>query len=193
MARRKVIKRERILETAFELVRVEGFSKLTARHIANKMDCSTQPIYLEFKNMADLKYEVYEMIEQELEGWLIRKEPYNEDPVVSVCLGYIEFSTVELSLYRTLSVDNFGSSDKFQSFIMHTFKKVMQSDKTYKMLSIEKQEAIASQLWTMTTGIASGVTSGLIENDRQHLVEILQSVLKYLLTQPEVINFYQKK
>ena len=41
--------------SAYEVVATEGFSKFTARNIANKMKCSTQPIYLEFKNMDDLR------------------------------------------------------------------------------------------------------------------------------------------
>lgn len=46
---KKTITKEQILTAAYEVVATEGFSKFTARNIANKMKCSTQPIYLEFK------------------------------------------------------------------------------------------------------------------------------------------------
>ena len=58
MARKKTITREQILAAAYEVVATEGFSRFTARNIASKMKCSTQPIYLEFKNMDDLKTEL---------------------------------------------------------------------------------------------------------------------------------------
>ena len=55
MARKKTITRDQILKAAYEVVATEGFTRFTARNIAAKMKCSTQPIYLEFKNMDDLK------------------------------------------------------------------------------------------------------------------------------------------
>ncbi|WP_049218827.1 TetR/AcrR family transcriptional regulator, partial [Enterococcus avium] len=53
--RRKVYTKDQILKAAYEVVENEGFSGFTARNIAKKMGISTQPIYLEFKNMSDLK------------------------------------------------------------------------------------------------------------------------------------------
>ncbi|BDP83738.1 hypothetical protein EfmAA610_09480 [Enterococcus faecium] len=55
MARKKTITREQILAAAYEVAATDGFTRFTARNIANKMNCSTQPIYLEFKNMDDLR------------------------------------------------------------------------------------------------------------------------------------------
>lgn len=55
MARKKTITKEQILAAAYEVAATEGFTRFTARNIANKMNCSTQPIYLEFKNMDDLR------------------------------------------------------------------------------------------------------------------------------------------
>ena len=53
--RRKVYTREHILKAAYELINREGFGNFTARNIAKHMGISTQPIYLEFENMQDLK------------------------------------------------------------------------------------------------------------------------------------------
>ena len=38
---KKTITKEQILTAAYEVVATEGFSKFTARNIANKMKCST--------------------------------------------------------------------------------------------------------------------------------------------------------
>ena len=53
--RRKVYTKDQILKAAYDVVAKEGFKGFTARNIAKKMGISTQPIYLEFKNMEDLK------------------------------------------------------------------------------------------------------------------------------------------
>lgn len=51
---RKVSK-EQIIDAAVEVLRDDGFSAITARSVAKKLGCSTQPIYFSFKNMDELK------------------------------------------------------------------------------------------------------------------------------------------
>ena len=55
MARKQVVTREVLLEGAFALVRDEGREKLSARNLASKCGCSTQPIFRIYENMADLE------------------------------------------------------------------------------------------------------------------------------------------
>ena len=64
MARKKTITHDQILNAAYDLVVEQGFKSFTARNIAKKMNCSTQPIYLEFKNMAELKQAVMDRIKE---------------------------------------------------------------------------------------------------------------------------------
>ena len=58
MPKPTTITQEVIIETAFEMVRKEGFAVLSARNIAKQIGCSTQPIYWCYKNMGDLKAEI---------------------------------------------------------------------------------------------------------------------------------------
>jgi len=78
MARKKTITRDQILKAAYEVVATEGFTRFTARNIAAKMKCSTQPIYLEFKNMDDLKNALINQI-YDLFVKSVKKEPKYQD------------------------------------------------------------------------------------------------------------------
>ena len=73
MARKKTILKAHILDTAYDVVKTEGFEGFTARNIAKTMNCSTQPIYLEFKNMDDLKNELYFRIKEYLTETIFKK------------------------------------------------------------------------------------------------------------------------
>ncbi|MFR5123406.1 MAG: TetR/AcrR family transcriptional regulator [Neglectibacter timonensis] len=53
------IPKEAIIEKAFELTKVYGFEKVTARLLASELKCSTQPVFHAFRNMEELKEEVY--------------------------------------------------------------------------------------------------------------------------------------
>ena len=59
MARKEIITVQNILDTAFAMTREEGFSNITARRVATKAGCSTQPIFRVYKNMDELLDAVY--------------------------------------------------------------------------------------------------------------------------------------
>lgn len=46
--------KENILEAAFEIARVEGFSGITARGVASRLGCSVAPIYVNFATIEEL-------------------------------------------------------------------------------------------------------------------------------------------
>ena len=54
MARKEMITIDKILDTAFAMTREEGFANVTARRVAAKAGCSTQPIFRVYKNMEEL-------------------------------------------------------------------------------------------------------------------------------------------
>jgi len=54
MARKETITIQMILDTAFAMTREEGFANVTARKVATKAGCSTQPIFRLYKNMEEL-------------------------------------------------------------------------------------------------------------------------------------------
>ncbi|HEY5560931.1 MAG TPA: hypothetical protein VIK72_04095 [Clostridiaceae bacterium] len=49
------VSQETLVEVAFELTRAEGFASVSARSLANSLNCSTQPVFRIFENMAILK------------------------------------------------------------------------------------------------------------------------------------------
>ena len=51
----KKVSREDIIDAAVEVLREGGFSAVNARSVAQKLGCSTQPIYFSFQNMSELK------------------------------------------------------------------------------------------------------------------------------------------
>ena len=46
----KKVSREDIIDAAVEVLREGGFSAVNARSVAQKLGCSTQPIYFSFQN-----------------------------------------------------------------------------------------------------------------------------------------------
>lgn len=59
MARKESITKEDILRAAFEILKEEGAGQVTARKLAAKANCSTQPIFRVYSNMEKLMEELF--------------------------------------------------------------------------------------------------------------------------------------
>ena len=103
MPAKKKITKEAIIETAVEILRTEGFEKLGARRIANRLGCSTQPIYSEFAGMDELKAALKTVAEQCYIDNVARYTARSEySPYMAFGLGFIRFAGEDKALFRYL-------------------------------------------------------------------------------------------
>ena len=87
MARKETITKTDILNAAFEMTMEAGFDHVTARTLAAKAGCSTQPIFRVYKNMEELGAELFERVVAHFDEYY-DKFPKNSDtelsPVASI-------------------------------------------------------------------------------------------------------------
>lgn len=180
MARRKTITREDILDAAFKLVATEGFGHFTARNVAQKVGSSTQPIYLEFKNMDDLKDAVYEKIYHYL-GDEVFPVSHTGDVVVDMGLNYIHFAKREKKLYYSLYLDSATDGERMERFSHDFFLRMIRKDPHYANLSAEKIESLHIGSWIVATGIASLATSGIIHPTDDEIIALIKDGIQMIV------------
>ncbi len=102
-ATRREAFRERILSTAIELARQEGWKNLSMRRIADELDYTTPALYYHFKSKDDL------IVELQSRGWqslLAKTEQIDEpDPVrrlKAIACTYVDFAFTETELFMTM-------------------------------------------------------------------------------------------
>ncbi|WP_461226826.1 TetR/AcrR family transcriptional regulator [Lacticaseibacillus suihuaensis] len=174
MARKKTITRDQILTAAYELVVEEGFKRFTARNIARRMACSTQPIYLEFANMAELRQAVVDQIKQTLTSKLSRR--YTTDPIVDLGLAYINFALDNQALYRAVFVeDHFGIAAMRAYALDHAIAKLDGYPPATKLSRTQRQNAVTG-VWIVATGIANLVAPGFIDISPEQMIAMLKAV-----------------
>ena len=59
MARKESVTKSDILEAAFSILQEEGIEQVTARKLAARANCSTQPIFRIYKNINELIEELF--------------------------------------------------------------------------------------------------------------------------------------
>jgi AcrR family transcriptional regulator len=104
----KKIEKEAIIDAALEVLRDGGFSAINARSVARKLGCSTQPIYVSFKSMEELKTALTEravqMHTQRVRDSLHAHEG-NDSRYSSYGMGFVKFAAEEKQLFRWLYLE----------------------------------------------------------------------------------------
>ena len=187
LARKKTITKDQILNAAYDLVATKGFSKFTARNIAAHMKCSTQPIYLEFKNMEDLKQSLFEKIKAHLRDDIFAREVIG-NPLIDMNLNYISFASEERSLYRSLYLEGHSEDEELYYFIKDLFVQNMNRDDKLRLLSDATKESLFSAVWIVSTGVASLTSGGLIDLSDKEIVYLLNNVIDGVIKNEEHVT-----
>lgn len=180
MARKKTITRDQILNATYEIIRTEGFSGFTARNIASKMKCSTQPIYLEFRNMTDLKCEILKKIQLILNERLFSNQP-TAQTLVGANLNYIHLAADEPILFRTLFLEGHDGAETTEDFIRQGLLRVMAVDTVFNGVSELEKQRICTEIWVIATGIACLRSGRMIGHSDEDVSNFLAVMIQRLL------------
>jgi AcrR family transcriptional regulator len=103
MARKESITKNTILEVAFAMAQ-EGEGTVTARTLAAKAGCSTQPIFRVFKSMEELERELFLKAVDYYTDFYGAFSEKSEVPFVNLGMAYIEFAMKNRNIFSRLFV-----------------------------------------------------------------------------------------
>ena len=110
----KKISKEAIIDAAVDVLREGGAAAINARSVAKKLGCSTQPIYLSFQNMNDLKAAMTQRaialhtqhVRDSLRSHEDSGSVYSQYSRYSTYgMGFVQFAAEEKHLFRWLYLD----------------------------------------------------------------------------------------
>ena len=105
----KKVSKEAIIDAAVEILREGGAAAINARSVAKKLGCSTQPIYLSFRNMDELKAAMTQraiaLHTRHVRDSLRSREDSGYSRYSSYGMGFVKFAAEEKHLVRWLYLD----------------------------------------------------------------------------------------
>lgn len=175
LVRKKVYKKQHILAAAQELLIEQGFSAITARNVAEYMGISTQPIYLEFKSMEELKLTLLKTTHKHLEAKFLSKTQ-TANQIVDFGLNYIDLATSNSKLYISLYIDQHSYGQELRELSFLAFQQSLQKEERYATATKEQLEQLHLDLWIVVTGIASLSLSGIVDRTPEQLKVIFETI-----------------
>lgn len=191
MARKKEIDKQRILDAAYKLAVRGGIESLTARNIAKAVNCSTQPIYLEFENMQDLRNQVLARISDELKSNTLQQN-FTGEPLIDLDLSYLYFAKEHVDLFRAMFVDGkFGNQmivDTLMGLGIEKFKQQFDAEQ----YSDERLKHIVIANWIAATGLATLLINKMANFTQAQMVSVLKAQIHDAMLNDRLTNSGRK-
>lgn len=187
MARKKEIDKQRILDAAYKLAVRGGIESLTARNIAKAVKCSTQPIYLEFENMQDLRNQVLAKISDELKSNTLQQN-FTGEPLIDLDLSYLYFAKEHVDLFRAMFVDGkFGNQmivDTLMGLGLEKFKQQFDAEQ----FSEERLNHIVISNWIAATGLATLLINKMANFTQAQMISVLKAQIHEAMLNDRLTN-----
>lgn len=112
MARKETVTKAILLDAAYEMLKEEGIDQVTARKLAAKANCSTQPIFRIYNNMDELYADLFAKALGCFEEFVATFPKTTVVPFVSLGQAYIGFAQKFPNVFKFvfLSKERFGHS-----------------------------------------------------------------------------------
>ena len=157
-----------IIDTAFELIKEQGWRAVSARAIAKKLGSSTMPIYSRVKSVDDLEKDLRIKARKLLKDYQLRG--YTKEILMNLAFGYVSFARDEKNLFRFLYLEKPEKVDLermsgMKESIINEFGKDSEVVKALDVFHETAQEDMIKYTWIFTHGLAMMINSGALEND----------------------------
>lgn len=168
------ITKEMIIQAAFQIVRENGLEHLTNKEIADKLHCSIQPIYYQFKNVDDLKGELLVMIEKYFYDFILNNMSDNIPPYKQIGLNYIKFARKEKEFFKILFMSKQSLVPKeFISKDEKDFAEIARYINISTNLTDKDIEEFHIKMWIFTHGVATLVANETCKLNEEQISELL--------------------
>lgn len=175
MARKESITLENILTTAFEMTREEGYQNATARKVAAKAGCSTQPIFRVYKNMEELSQAVYEKATLFFRDYYDLYPRTSNVPFANLGMAYIAFAREEKNLFELLFLSDLPFKKSMYEILNGEKGNVKEEISNATQLGCKNASAMFMQMWIFIHGIACMSLTGDYDLSDQETKQLLES------------------
>lgn len=170
MPARKQITRDMILQAALKLLKEQGYEAVNIKQLAKELGCSTQPVYLSFSGMDELREELVPLAVKEFEQNMKASE---KDGVVRLYdMSYIIFAQKEPRLFCFL----FMRANAFSEIKKIVFPMIEQSIEEFMNtyhISHEEADFLHDHLWMHAHGIAAMIATDFCDWDMKKVERML--------------------
>lgn len=177
--------KEEIIQTAFEMVRTDGLSELTARALGGRLGSSPKPIFSIFTSMEEVQEEVIGAAKKRYAEYV--EKGLQETPAFrGVGTQYILFAIREPKLFQIFFMKEQGEVLDVRHVlpvIDDNYDKILASLIDGYRIEEPVAERIYQHLWIYSHGIATLCATKMCRFTKEEIEQMMAEVFKGLLIQ----------
>ncbi|MFI3176789.1 MAG: TetR/AcrR family transcriptional regulator [Eubacteriales bacterium] len=154
MPRKEVIKRDYVLERAFEMIRTKGYEQVTARKLADELGCSTQPIFRLYSGMEELLDATYPMAIDFFHQYAKDFFGKNKIPFIDLGMAYVTFAKEEPYLFKLLFLSEVRKGKSMYELLNSSEGYVTGEIRKANLAGCQQSSELFMKLWICIHGIA---------------------------------------
>ena len=169
-----------ILNAVLKITQETGFESVNARSIANKLQCSTRPMFTCYENMEELKKDFLDFAFDYYNQYVA---DYNTSAKVKPCLllplSYIAFAKEETHLFKLLFIDDMDLDMATANDFYREIGNIEKAKEFSKMTGVELERAkkIFLDLFLYSHGIAVLTATGKMSLKNDDIEKMLLNFL----------------
>lgn len=171
MPAKKQITRDMILNAALKLLKKQGFEAVTIKELAKELKCSTQPVYLSFTGMNELRNELISLAVKEFEDTM--KADSKDCMIRLYGMEYIHFAQSEPKLFCFLFMRSNAFIETKRTLLPVIEQSIMELMEAYQ-ISHEEADYLHDHLWMHTHGIASMIATNFCDWNMEKVNHMLE-------------------
>ena len=181
MARKETITKNDILKAAFEMASEGGFENVTARTLAAKAGCSTQPIFRVYKNMEALGADLFEEVITYFEAYYEKFPKKSETPFANLGLAYISFAQENPKLFQLLFDSENRHGKSLYDILNGSNGAVVKEINSARFSGCKNPSAIFMKMWIFIHGAACMSLTGDYDLKEEETIALLEESYKAFL------------
>lgn len=174
MARKETITKDEILNAAFQMTRQDGFTQVSARTLAAKAGCSTQPIFRVYKNMEELGGDLYSKAIGFFHDYYDSFPKTSDTPFVNMGLAYIRFAQEEQQLFKLLFMGKNRHGKSLYDLLNGDKGTVVREINNAKFYGCKDPSGMFMRMWIFIHGSACMSLTGDYDLQEEDTVKLLE-------------------
>lgn len=173
------ITKEMILDAAFEIARKTGAENINARTVAQRLNCSTQPVLYHFATIEELKRAVYAKADGYHTEYLLNNDKGQKEMMLGMGLNYIRFAIQEPHLFRFLFQSGYAAGNSLVEMIeAEELEPVIRPMQEAMKMNPKQTKEVFLPLFLFAHGYASIIANNSLEYDEELIAAQLQRAYK---------------
>lgn len=163
MAPKTKFPRDQIMQIAFDIAKVQGLHGITIRKIADRLGSSIAPIYVNFKNVDELKEAVMQKILSV--GNQLIEEQNTGSIFMDIGIASLKFAKDYPVLFRDLNMKPNKNIENYDDTIGNRLIDQMKNDPELREFTKEELKAMLLKMRIFQTGLSMMIANGQLSPD----------------------------